>query len=146
MKTVAGSERRRYKPPRRRRGTVEDGGGGILHEQRNGVSIKTPPSKPSVLSPNSCGAQNILRHNALNILTAAPNPAHLIVHRTRFAGFAPVRGAKRSAFLGYGRTHRFAPTTFLITQRACKICQFSVGRGSLKGLLRTSCSGHPPPP
>ncbi|MBQ7874146.1 MAG: hypothetical protein IJ306_03160, partial [Oscillospiraceae bacterium] len=45
---------------------------------------------------------------ALNILTAAPNPAHFIVHRTRFAGFAPDRGgsAPRS-WLSLIR-HRFA--------------------------------------
>ncbi|MBQ5667308.1 MAG: hypothetical protein IIV40_03945, partial [Oscillospiraceae bacterium] len=34
------------------------------------------------------------RHNALNILTAAPNLARFIVHRTRFASFAPREGLK----------------------------------------------------
>ena len=32
---------------------------------------------------HSCGAQNILRHIASNILTAAPKTARFIVHRTR---------------------------------------------------------------
>ena len=56
----------RYKPPRRRRGTVEDGGGGILHEQRNGVSIKTPPSKPSVLPPPLLGEASAPRNGTVS--------------------------------------------------------------------------------
>jgi len=40
------------------------------------------------MPPNSCGAQNILRHNALNILTAAPNLARCFAHWARFASFA----------------------------------------------------------
>ena len=36
----------------------------------------------------SCGTQNILRHNALNILTAAPKTSRFIAHRARFDVFA----------------------------------------------------------
>ena len=45
---------------------------------------------------HSCGAQNILRHYASNILTAAPKIARFIVHRTRFAIFVPRGTFKRA--------------------------------------------------
>ncbi len=49
---------------------------------------KLQGSKTFLSGNVSCGAQNILRHKALNILTAAPNLARCFAHWARFASFA----------------------------------------------------------
>ena len=47
-----------------------------------------PPLRRVLGYMPSCGSQNILRHNALNILTAAPKTSRFIAHRARFDVFA----------------------------------------------------------
>ena len=88
---------------------------------------------------HSCGAQNILRHIASNILTAAPKTARFIVHRTRFAVFVPretktQKAASRRPFVFFSGECVFgeAIASFLYNCR----CGCETHRSSTKIIIR----------